>query len=872
LNPQLGIFTTDVNLVIRTWDEWLERATARSASEVCGRVLSDVFPEIEQRGFLVSFHRAIEHGVVEVLSPALHGYLIFCPLEQPAGQFDRMQQRVLIAPLRQGNRITGLMVTIEDVTVRREYEIKLAAELGHQNWQVRRDAVQTLVREQDVIPVSDLINKLRMEHRDPGLLNSILPVLVSSIREGFDALVELTHDEDPELRMYAALALGEGKDRRAIPALMTLLHDTDANVKYHAIDALSKLKAAEAVEELAGIAESREFFLAFPALDALAAIGEPLVARRIVPLLEDESLRSAAVSALGSIGDESMVAPMAQLLEYPNLVPVVVQALADLYQRYQDLFGEGEHIGDLFSRHASEAGARNMMEALNRATGETLRAMVRVIGWLDSESVIAALAHLLASPDVQTEVIEALVRHGKRVVEPLCDQLESEDPRIRRSAVAALGRIGDKRSVPALIAALKDPELTVAAAEALAKIGDPRAYEPMLMLLSHDRGAVRQAAIGTLNSLGHPKTSVDVKRLLVDSNARIRESAVRIAGYFGYHDTAGLLVDRLNDADSNVRRAAVENLPYIQDERALPLLLEATRDPSPKIRSASAQSLAFMEPGAAVGELLRMLNDADPWVRYHAARSLGRLESLEALDDLAALAQDDPATQVRIAAVDALGSIGGRRAVAILAPIVESDDTDLARAALMALGAVGHPDALQPILTILRSEDPLRRREAVHAVGLRRDRDAINALQWTAATDTDSSVSKAAVGELARIAMPESIAALIRLTADRRVREQAIGALSRLGAVQIEAVATGLDNIQMEVRRATVDALSRMKHPAASEVLSRALDDERPEVRLTAVLALRRLGSSTLRRKLSQLAHRDPDPGVQKAAEEAIES
>jgi HEAT repeat protein len=62
-----------------------------------------------------------------------------------------------------------------------------------------------------------------------------------------------------------------------------------------------------------------------------------------------------------------------------------------------------------------------------------------------------------------------------------------------------------------------------------------------------------------------------------------------------------------------------------------------------------------------------------------------------------------------------------------------------------------------------------------------------------------------------------------------------------------------------------------MKHPEASEILTRALDDDRPEVRLTALLAIRRLGSLASERKLLQIAHNDPDPGVRAAAEQALQ-
>jgi len=226
---------------------------------------------------------------------------------------------------------------------------------------------------------------------------------------------------------------------------------------------------------------------------------------------------------------------------------------------------------------------------------------------------------------------------------------------------------------------------------------------------------------------------------------------------------------------------------------------------------------------------------------------------------------------VRIAAVDALGAIGGRRVVSILASFVDAEDGDLARAALLALGAVGHPDALQPIRSALRSGEASRRLDAVNAIGSRRGNDAIEALQWIAASDTDRAVAEAAIEELARMAIPASIAALVRLSSDRRLREKAVEQISRLGPAHLERVAAGLSSPQLETRRAVVEALGRMKHPEASAILGRALDDDRPEVRLAAVLAIRRLGSLSSEKKLLHVAQNDPDPGVREAALETIQ-
>jgi HEAT repeat protein len=335
--------------------------------------------------------------------------------------------------------------------------------------------------------------------------------------------------------------------------------------------------------------------------------------------------------------------------------------------------------------------------------------VVRVLGWVGGERVVAGLTRLLGSAALRSEVIETFVRYGNRVTSLLESQLETDDLETRRAAVAALGRIGNRQSVPALIRALDDPELTVEAADALARIGDTRPYERLLQLLSSNRGAVRRAAIGALHSLGHPRMPEDVKRLLLDSNMHVRECAIRIAGYFGYPECGDLLLQAIHDADENVRRAAVENLPYLEENRVLSVLQTALHDESPRIRAAAAQSLGHLESVASVPDLMRAMADADEWVRYYTARALGQIRSPESIDTLAAALREDSAAQVRIAAADALGSIGGRRPVAMLAPFVTSDNPDLARAALLALGVVGHPDALHPILAALRSNDPTHR-------------------------------------------------------------------------------------------------------------------------------------------------------------------
>ena len=865
---RIGVFTTDAGLVIQVWDAALARLTGIPADAARGRHLVALLPHLEGGRVLARFRRVLEEGVVEVLASAFHHYLIPCPPSAPSERFELMRQRVTIAPLSEEGRVVGTLVTVEDVTARVERERALPEQLaradeagrldaaralaadeslepsrpllgalGDESWRVRRAAAEGLARRAAPDAIAALLDSVRENLRNLGLLNSALLVLAMSDVETVAPLVEFLQDPDADLRIQAALALGEQRDPRAVPALLGALEDPDENVRYHAVEALGKLRAPEAADALAAVAETRDFFLAFPALDALAGIGDPRVAPRVVPLLEDELLREAAVEVLGRLGDEETVAPLAALLNEPGApARAVAGALAALHDRYEKEFGEGAYIADLSRAAIGPAGAQNLLGELGGAGSGELRPLALVVGWLEGAAVERALTRLLGRRDGRGEVVEALVRHGSRVTELLVEQLGSEELEIRKSAAVALGRIGDARAVPALVAVLDDDaELVIAAADALAKIGDARAFEGLLALVGDPGAAVRQAAVGALNSLGSPEMPARVLPLLADPDPNVRESAVKIAGYFGYPESADLLLERCADEEERVRRAAVEHLPYLDDERALPALLGALRGGTPKVRAAAAGALAQAEGPEVPAQLLGALADEDPWVRYFAARSLGRLGAAESAEALARLARSDVASHVRIAAVEALGHIGGEAAARAVAPLVDAGEPDLARSAVAALGRTRHAEALPPLTRALHSGDPDVRASAAAALGERGGAEAVERLRQAAANDAEPVVFEAAAEALGRASTPEAVAALVALTEDPARRGCAVAALARTKEGLLAEVARGLSPGQaVAVRRAVVEALGRMKSGRASELLRGAFDDEDEGVRSAA--------------------------------------
>jgi len=898
----LGIFTTDRDLTIRTWDDGMVEATQISGPAARGRRLTDLFPEIAERGLLDRFRRVLDEGVVETLAPVFHHYLIACPPREPSEFFDRMQQRVTIAPLRQDEAaIVGTIVTVEDVTRRRERDKRLAEELKHpeearrlkaaetlasgedvdrlvevmgdESWRVRRAAVDGLSRRMRMDTVRNLLKTLQTEHNNLSVLNSALQILSLSEMDTLTPLIEFLRDPEVELRICSALLLGEKRDVRAVPALLAALDDPDPNVRYHAVEALGKLRDPAAADKLLDVAETKDFFLAFPALDALARIGDPRSASRIVPFLADPLLCAPAASALGQIGDESAIPPLAGLLQNPDSpAAVIAQAMAVIHERYEQRYREGAYIAETARRNLSAPAVQHLIDTLPEATEEELRFLTVVLGWLTGPAVERAMTRLLGNPAVRAEVVTALTQYGKRVVDLVVEQLQTDDLETRKAALIALGRIGDASAVPALSKLLDDDdELVVIAAGALAKIGDRQAFEALLKLLGHANTTVRQAAIGALNSIGHPDMGAKMEELLVHADPLIRESAVRIAGYFGYERCIRLLLERAGDAEENVRRSAVEHLAYLDHAEVLPVLCRTVRKDTPRVRAAAAKALADFESPEARNALLAALSDSDSWVRYFAARSVGKQRCTEAMEALSRLVKEDKAAHVRIAAVKALGMIGDPEAVSVLMDVADSPEEDLAVTALSALGRMEDAKAREKLLKTLRSSSAALRLGAVKGLGQRCDESVINTLQWVAAAEEEEEVALASIEALAAAGTPEAVSSLIDLTLESSRREAAVEALSGLGDEQLAAMAAGFSAHQTEARLAVIDVLLRMKRPAATEILTQALGDREEKVRIRAIQALARLGSRRAEKDLYRMVSKDSSPEVRREARKALE-
>lgn len=866
---EVGVFTTDTNLVIGKWDVWMSRASGISEEKARGRPLLELFPDIESRHLVPRLRAVLEHGTVEVLAPAFHQYLIKCPTVDGNDYFDVMQQHVSVSPLREHGAITGLIITIEDVTARcvreRELALQLKNEndairlraarqlttpegagalvgaLGDESWQVRRTAVAGLVHHPNTDAIAQLIEIVRDKHTDLATLNASLSALTLAKRDSLPLMLGLLDSQDANVRMYTALALGNMQDPRALPALLPLLSDADLNVRYHVIEALGRIGSSTAVEPLLNIVRERDSYLSFAALDALAAIGEPSAMPEVIALIDEPTLQAAAVDTLGAVGNEQAAAPLASILPTTPAPTAVCNALARIHARLEREYGEGELVEDLVRARIDAASASRLVSCIPEATDNELPGVARVLGWLRFEGVEGALCGLLEHAPSRRNAQESLVALGKRALPGLIAELKHDSPEVRQAAAAVLGRIGDESAVPHLSALLAgdEAEVLVTVTAALGSIGSPAAFEALLPLLAHTDVAVRHAAVSAINSIAHPDTARRIRTMLADRDSLIRECAVKIAGYFGFRDCFEPTLNLLNDESAHVRRAVVEHLPYFEDPRNVNALARALSDREAGVRAAAGRALSHLSAEQADSLLDVALADADPRVRYQAVQAIGTHRLRRFAAALRNALTQDPAMPVRIASATALGLLADPDAADVLKNAAAHPEADLACPAITALGRIPRADIRGVIEIALGGDDPRRQLAAVEAVASHTE--FWPQLKRVAATAEDPRVLSASLTALVGSGEPEAIEFVIGLCAREDRRTECMNALAHASADDTAQIATGLRHRDARVRWAVVQALARMRRKSASRELSTALDDVDPNVRFAAAQALGRL-------------------------------
>jgi HEAT repeat protein len=295
------------------------------------------------------------------------------------------------------------------------------------------------------------------------------------------------------------------------------------------------------------------------------------------------------------------------------------------------------------------------------------RALV-AIGPASVPSLIHALQ--MASPFAQENAATALFKLRGAEAAPLfravllqqlsvgkAEALDGRRVELRRTLVRGLTDMKDREAIPLLVACLRqdhDYSVRAVAAESLAKL-DAHSAVPALREAARDRDrTVRNAAYTALKKLAGPSALASELSTRTDTEAVLEFCAAADKSSFP------ALIALLRHREFVVRVSAVDALRRLRDPDCIPVLLERLSGADDEDRVVLCGTLGEFRDARTTPSLLVLLGASNAKVRRAAAFALGWPRNHEAWEPLARLALRDRDSQVRQAALYAVGRLDTR--------------------------------------------------------------------------------------------------------------------------------------------------------------------------------------------------------------------
>jgi HEAT repeat protein len=277
---------------------------------------------------------------------------------------------------------------------------------------------------------------------------------------------------------------------------MDALRDSSSFVRRAAAIALGQLQAKESQVVLLQLLEDPNFYVRRAAINAIGKLGVPDLGKVLLPLLEtdDQRIRRTVITSLRRLRTLEAVPRLVEILEEyvhspsPRDLPVVKTLVIAL--------------GELQTQEVAPV----LIRVLRGYVGvRSVAAMA--LGQVGDHRAGPVLVESLADPSTSLRLAALKSLGNLGYVEAAPDvrrMLSFVDPRVRRVAAHAAGKLKDHEAFPILVFMAREdssPLVRPAAVEALTSLGDEQALEPLLALVA-DNNAYLRASLAFAHAAG----------------------------------------------------------------------------------------------------------------------------------------------------------------------------------------------------------------------------------------------------------------------------------------------------------------------------------------------------------------------------------
>lgn len=264
--------------------------------------------------------------------------------------------------------------------------------------------------------------------------------------------------------------------------------------------------------------------------------------------------------------------------------------------------------------------------------GETKRAYVLAIRRMSKPALLRAVATLIPKkPERKQQYFEVLERTGEEGADALIEQItQAQTSDDRKTLFEVLVELPN--AVPALVRMLGDSRWFVVrnAADLLGEMMATHAEEALVALLRHTDDRVRRSATNALLKLGTPNAFKGIYDAVSDTSPEVRMQAASAIATKKDGRTSATLIRAIEDeADADVQLAMIAALGRVATPDAVQKLVKMAepegrlfRKKATNIRVAAVQALGDAKTAAALTALKELIGDKEREVRETATRAL----------------------------------------------------------------------------------------------------------------------------------------------------------------------------------------------------------------------------------------------------------
>jgi HEAT repeat protein len=517
--------------------------------------------------------------------------------------------------------------------------------------------------------------------------------------------------------------------------------------------------------------------------------------------------------------------------------------------------------------------------------------LVNLLGDLRSEEGFSILLSLLDHEDdinVASSIVASLGKfRDASALTHLMRTLKREDLWLKFHVIEALGEIGDRAALPAVLPLYQEKSLRKPVLEAIGKIADVGTVSFLLRIIA-DEDKLNLTALRALVRIAEadkPRVVEKTERELIQRKFRESFPASKIEP----------LIEHLHTTPKrDVKNFILKFLGWSGDERALPVLLAHLE--MPDTAEVAAQGLIDFGAAAIPAILVNLRNaDEDEVVALllRVVNVIGGSEAIATIIDF--LDHENP--MIRRLAIETLGEIPDAASIDYL--LAKLDDSDIASqqaavnsiSALVAafpatkadvlakirrfLGSASTPIKLNSLsifvniqgegyhdelLLASKDSDAVIRQKAVSLMGKFSEERFADQVVLSLA-DEAIAVRLSAINAIVRLRPEKGLVPLISSLEDTDVWIRTAAAQALGEYRHVDAVAPLLRHLAHDVapvRIAVIEALGKSEREQVKEVLFGCLGESDLEIRRAAILALSRIpGNDAFDRLVTALADHD---------------